>query len=373
MGKFDDFIEVEDNEVLFNGDEHLKINLPTDTEKKEEKKVDITTDNEKINDEDLIEVDLDEYNSEKGKEEEEELESTKPTKKLVKEQINEPEELEELKPEIDNEFAAFGSTLNEQGFFPDLEDEEVLSVKSEEDLQEKLVKQLNITFSQWQDQYKQNLINNLVKEGYISKEEVKTVFPTEVTPEQIKSDIEIAKEEIRRYYNRIGTPKKEIERIINSREDLEESALELNELNKKLDKEENTKLANKLKEQEILTSKQREQFTEELKKNTFDYDEFIPGRKLKKQDKEEVFLNIEPVLKKINQNLQKYAPLLSYLDKYGILEGKFDKFIKEGKTQSVSQLEQILKDKKKSTSSNTSIRQSGIINIDDTDLKKIYK
>lgn len=371
MGKFDDFIEVDDNETLFQGDQHLKIMVdePVIEEKNKEnnKSININSNRKEENEEDLIDTDI--YLTEENEEVEE------PVKVKNKETITEESNDEvENKTKSINEFSVFAASLNEQGFFPDIEDEELEGIDSEEALQEKLAKQLNINFATWQEQYRQNVISNLVREGYISKDEVKTIIPIETTPEQIKSDINVAKEEIRRYYKRIGTPDKEIERIINSRDDIEESALELNALNRKLDAEENAKLANRMKEQEELVRQQRTQFAETLKQNTFSYDEFIPGRKLKKQDKEEVFDNIEPTLKEINSNLAKYAPILSYLKKYGVLDGDFSKIIKEGKTQSISQLEQILKDKKKGTSSNTSSQKSGgLFNIDDSDTKQIYK
>jgi hypothetical protein len=369
MGKFDDFIEVDDNETLFQGDQHLKINLEPEKIEKAEPEKNKTTQIINENEEDLI--DTDEYlSSEDNDEPEDKSEPVKQSKeKSFKETDNSDSEV--VKPK--NEFSAFAASLNEQGFFPDIEDEELEEIDNEEVLQEKLAKQLNINFATWQDQYRQNVISNLLNEGYISKEDVKSIIPIEVSPEQIKSDINVAKDEIRRYYKRIGTPDKEIERIINSREDIEESALELNALNKKLDAEENSKLAVKMKQQEESVKQQRFQFAETLKQNTFAYDEFIPGRKLQKKDKEEVFDNIEIVLKKINSDLGKYAPLLSYLNKYGVLDGDFSKIIKEGKTQSVSQLEQILKDKKKGLGSNTTTQRTSGIHIDDSDTKRIYK
>lgn len=369
MGKFDDFIEVDDNETLFQGDQHLKINL--EPEKKE--KVDDSNKNQ-INDDDTEDlIDTEEYLSNKDEPKVTEIDTKKTSVKTKETFTDDPDDKGGDESKFNNEFSAFAASLNDQGFFPDIEDEELEQIDSEETLQEKLAKQLNINFANWQDQYRQNVISNLVKEGYISKEDVKSVIPIEVTPEQIKSDINIAKDEIRRYYKRIGTPVKEIERIINSREDIEESALELNALNRKLDEEENSKLASRMKEQEELVKQQRIQFAEILKQNTFQYEEFIPGRKLKKQDKEEVFDNIEVVLKKINTNLAKYAPMLSYLNKYGILDGDFSKILKEGKTQSISQLEQILKEKKKGTNLNTNQRFSGPLGIDDSGTKQIYK
>ena len=78
--------------------------------------------------------------------------------------------------------------------------------------------------------------------------------------------------------------------------------------------------------------------------------------------------------KKINGDLAKYLPILSALDRYGLLDLKFDKILKEGKTQSVSQLEQILKDKKRNTGGSTrSTPSNSNIKIDDSDIRQIYK
>ena len=238
-----------------------------------------------------------------------------------------------------------------------------------------LAEQLNVTFSQWQDNYKQNLVNNLIKEGYISKDNVKPDLISSFSKDDIRGNADLAKQVHYEFYKEKGLPDKQINRIISGIEDLEESAMELYDENDSNKKAKQVAIAAKLKEQEVQSLKQRESFTEELRKNTYEYDEFIPGRKLQKKDKEEVFMNIEPTLMMINKNLTKYAPILSLLNKYGVLEGNFDKIIKEGKTQSVSQLQQILMDKKKSTngSSGYSSNKSGVIKIDNSGVKQIYK
>jgi len=365
MEKIDEFIEIEDNETLFGGNEHLKINIPISKEKKVEQQ------NTEVEEENLI--DTDEYLNSNNDEDDED-EKTVSTKKVEGKKIT-PEETDNSDSEdaiIENEFSAFASLLNESGFFPDIEDEELVTIKSEDELQEKLARQLNKTFIDWQDSYKQNLIDNLVKDGHIKKGEVDPNLIMSYSKEDIKGNLEVAKKVHDDFYRRKGLSDKQIKTIISGTEDLEDSALELfDELEVEKNKEK-VLLAAKLKEQEGLAAKQRIEFAENLKKNTFEYEEFIPGRKLRKQDKQEVFDNIEPVLKKINQNLFKYAPLLSYLDRYGMLDGSFDKILKEGQTQSVTKLEQILKDKKRGTTINKT-NKNGIVNIDNSDTKQIYK
>jgi len=372
MEKLDDFIEVDDSEIL-TGDQHLKIQSPI-TEVKRKPEIEIETTKANENDPELIDI-PDDLGIEKDDDEDKDIVIKKVVDKKVKEKEKEVDNDDDKSNEevkFDNEYVAFASSLNDGGFFPDLEDEELVSIKDEEDLQEKLAKQLNITFKTWQDSYKESLVDNLVREGIISKDNVKKDFVTEYSKSDITGNLELAKQVHIDYGRRKGLSDKQIQRLINSTEDLEESALELYDENEEFKKQNQRNIAAKLKEQEVQVSKQREVFTEQLKKNTFEYDEFIPGRKLKKQDKEEVFLNIEPTLKKINSDLAKYAPMLAYLDRYGILEGKFDKLLKEGQTQAVSSLQQILLEKKKGPGASEKSR-SGVINIDDSGVKKIYK
>lgn len=367
MENLDDFLEVDDSEIL-TGDQHLKIQSPIAEVKREVEDKANPKGKVEFDDDDLIEI-PDTIDNDDDSDDDKDI-VIKKKGEDVKVKNTETQDDEPVK--FDNEFIAFASSLNEGGFFPDLDEEELVDIKNEEDLQEKLAKQLNITFSQWQENYKQSLVDNLVKEGIIKKGEVIKDFITEYTKDDIKGDLELAKKVHEEYGQIKRLSSKQVQRLINSTDDLEESALELYDEIAEYKKQKQQSAAAKIKEQEQLVAKQREQFTEELKKNTFAYDEFIPGRKLRKQDKEDIFSNIEPVLKKINSNLAKYAPILSLLDRYDILEGKFDKIIKEGKTQAVSSLEQILKEKKRGSTVSEKSR-SGVINIDDTGVKRIYK
>jgi hypothetical protein len=365
----EELIEIDDNE-LFLGDQHLKIDSSNLTKKEEE---DVPTvdeaEEENVDDEDLLEVDLQTSTSN----EESSEEDNEPVVK-DEDEDSEEEDAEGEQEEETNSFAAFGSLLKEKAFFPNVSDEDISNIKDEDDLADLLATQLNTTFKEQMDRYKQNLVQNLVKEGYVNKEDVSDKLPQTYTEEDIKGDIKVAKAVIEKYYRRIGTPAKEIQRIIDTREDLEESALELNALNADMDAKADKALADKLKAQEEQALVQRQQFEETLRNNTFAYSEFIPGRKLRPKDKEKVFTNIEPTLNKINSDLGKYGPLLSYLNEFGILDGNFDKLIKEGASKQVSKFSKILAEKpKKKGGSSHRKRAEGIVNIDDSDVPLMYK
>lgn len=363
----DDFIEIDDSELISEGKD-IKINIPDEIKteestKVEEKKEEVSDKETKVEDDpNMLEIPDGVLNPDSEDDEEQHVEDDDTTEETSEEETE----------EMSNEFAVFGNILAQKGFFPNVEQEELGTIESDDDLADLLGKQLNTTFSSWKDKYKENLVNNLIRDGLVSPEQVKT--NVSYSEDQIKGNLDVAKDVIRKYYKRAGIPEKEIEVIIESREDLEGSALELNQLNIQAEQNEQTALAEKMKRMEEEQIQRKQNFTEALRQTTFDYDEFIPGKKLRKADKEEVFMNIEPVLQKINGDLAKYAPMLAYLDKYGILEGKFDKLIKTGKSQSVSDLERILKEKKRNSGNKTTVsRKSSSISLDNSDVPSIYK
>lgn len=368
----DELIEVNDDE-LFMGDQHLKIDNLNVTEKEKETIPKVEKEEEDTVDPDeIVEVDDSVFNI-SSDEEDDTIENNK---EISDEDTDKDSDidLEDNDSEELNEFSAWGKSLADKGFFPNIEEEELSQIKDEEGLSEVLNKQLVTTFRSWQDNYKKNLVNNLVKEGYVNQDSVKDKISQTVSEDQIRSDIDVAKSVIKKYYSRIGTPEKEIQRIIDTRDDLEESALELNKLNEELDLKEQNSLAETIKQQEESALRQREEFNETLKNNVFAYEEFIPGRKLQKRDKEDVFMNIEPTFTKIKSNLAKYAPLLSYLDKYGILEGKFDKLINEGASKQTTKFAEILKEKSRKSTGTTHRRKSeGLLDLDNSDVPTIYK
>lgn len=349
----DDYIEIDDSE-FYSEDEGLKIDT-SDLDETDEKEVPDEKDPE-VNEEDLIEIDEDESETT-----EEEVEET------VEEVTNE----EESKSEVDlNEFSAWSSSLQERGFFPDLDENEIKDIESEDDLSDKLAKQLNITFNQWKDARNKNIVELLLKEGYISPQQVSSE-DVSFSDEQIKTDIDVAKNVIQAYYKSKDLSDKEIEKLIDNTDDLEETALDLNKKNESIKSRKKEELANRIKQQEEDALARRQEFQETLKKNTYEVSEFIPGKKVRSNEKEEVFMNINPVFQKINNDLAKYGPILAYLDKYGMLEGKFDTVLKAGKSQGVSELSKVLKEKKRNTGGSTLNKSKS--KIDNSGVPSIYK
>ncbi|MCP4255521.1 MAG: hypothetical protein GY775_19370 [Candidatus Scalindua sp.] len=367
-------IEVDDTELLL-GDENLKL----DSDKIEEKDTTILVDENDIKEEEndvtLLEVDdsaltndetEDTGNDSNSELEIEDTDTSNNTEDEVVDTSNENGEDE------DNPVSAFGTFLAEEGMLPDIGDEELSAIEDSNGLLEVVKRQLSTEVDRQLDNYKRNVVQNLIKDGYISSDNViqnQSVY----SEDQIKSDVKTAKSVIETYYKKFGTPDKTIKNIIDSTEDLEEIALELNEKNKVLEDKEKAELADKLKAKEEAARNAQQQLTDTLKDNTFNRQEFIPGKKLRKNEKEEVFLNITPTMNKINGNLAKYAPIISYLDKYGILEGDFSKVLKEGASQNVDKFTEILREKKKSSGVNKPRKKSEGLFINNSKVKQIYK
>ncbi len=379
--QFDDFIIVDDDE-LFLGDENLNIEKNNESDDNDGKK-----EEEEISDDDMLIVDDEEDTLEADDDDEESHEfddenekKTKTKKRSTKAPKAEEQDDDDGDNGDDNNvndsnaYTAFGQSLAEKGFFPDLDEETLATVEDEEGLSELLEKQLNTTFSQWQASYKQNLVNNLTKDGYMKKEDIEHILPEVYTEADIQGSPEIAKDVIRKYYKRTNVPDREIDRIIASRDDLEESALELNKLNEDLDRQERTDMVAKIQRDEDAAKQKSIEFNENLQKTAFEYTEFIPGRKLRKRDKEDVLRNVQPTLNKVNKDLSKYGVILSYLDKYGILDGDFSKIMKDKKSQTVKNDFQKIMEKKRASGRSGGSRQStGSLKIDDSGTPNIYK
>lgn len=251
-------------------------------------------------------------------------------------------------------FKAFTTLLKSNGALPHIEDKEIDSVDSATAIVNLLNKQLNIVNKEWQDNYKKNLLGNLMKDGYISEQQIVKNVPKSYSQEDIKSDEKAAMETIRSFYKSKDIPDAQIETIIKNTIDLEEEALRLLPYIDQMKEEHNKKLAEQLKQKEEAEITQKQVFEKTLKDNVYNYKEFIPGRQLSDQDKESVFGNIVPVLNKINSDLGRYAPILAYLDKYNLLEGDMSKILAEATTKKVSKFEELITSKKRSASHGTS-------------------
>jgi hypothetical protein len=291
------------------------------------------------------------------------------TSELDEEENKDNEEDKKDEDEETNEvYSVLAKELKEADILPDLADDELKSIKTTEDLFKVIEKQ----FSNWTDIYKANLVNNLISEGLIEPSQVKGNIIQEFSKEEISKNINLQKQIVKNYYLKKGISEKKANNLVENTLDIESEALEFYEDYKKELTEENKKIAESLKQKETENIKKREIFNETIKNNVITMQEFIPGRKLKESDKEIVLKNITPTLNKVNSDLVKYAPILSYLDYYGLLDGKFDKIIKEVETKQVDRLSQILKEgKKKSISDNTSYNKSKIQDIDK--IPQIYK
>lgn len=253
-------------------------------------------------------------------EEEEEEEVEKPTKKSAKTKEVTTEESEEANDPI----VYFGKTLKNSGIFADVDDEDIDNLSSLEDLAEVMSRQVEATVEEWKKPAMKEWMNTLIKAGYIKPEQVNV--GNTIKESDIK-DEKTAEKFIRYYYNG-KLPEKSIQKLIDKADDVVEEARGLvpdyNEEQKFLEIKAAKELERQEKEQEIA----REQLYQDIKKNVDLVSEFIPGKKINSSTKEKVYNNVGNVWQKINNNATKYAPILAYLDHYGILEGKFEAITK---------------------------------------------
>lgn len=364
----DEFVEITDEEV--GGDEGIDLsNFDTeehskDSDQKDEKK--------KVNIEDspdLIEVEEIDNSEEEEETEEEEQEEEEGEQEKEESKEDESNDSENNEGAV---FATFTEELREAEFFPDLIDEDFKDIGSMEDMGKLFSKQWNQTFNNWKEQYNQNLVQNLIDNKYITKEQAKNFTTDSHTVEDLENNEDVQKDAIREYYEIKGHPKSMIDRIIDNTVDLKETALEARGLTDAIKVERKTQLEANVKRDEEVAAKQRDDFNKVLRENIYKYEEFIPGRKLKEKDKLEVVNSIPKVLAKINSNLAVYAPILAYLDKYKMLDGEFDKLIAEGETKSTSKIGKLLTQRKRKTSDDNTKHKNSIGEIDDSDLTNLY-
>ncbi len=247
-------------------------------------------------------------------------------------------------------FQAFATLYKKQGGLPDVTDEELGKVESAKGLIELMNKQLNQVNKGWQEEYRKNLFNNLVKDGYIPQDKADAVLPKSFTEEQIKGNEQVALNVIKTFYQMKGVPEAQINSITQGIVDVEEEALKLNPYITDMRTTKEQEIANKIKTQEDTQATQQQNLDSSLKKTVYDYKEFMPGRELSDADKEAVYQNIIPALNKVNSNLEKYAPIISFLDTYNLLDGDMTKLKNESSTKQVSEFEKILQSKKRGQS-----------------------
>lgn len=275
---------------------------------------------------------------------------------------NDTEDSQEVEDEIDdsestdteestdNPYQAFASKLIEDEILLSLEEGE--NIETEEDLVNHVSKTRDY------------LVEDIIKEANTKSYGAVDFFLNGGTPEEfakqfgskpksvlnykeedITDNEDIQREVLENYYKK--TTKfndKKIKKLIDNDIDLGEPDEILEAYNKlvELDKEEKEAFKQESEARKVKQRKQQEQFNRSMQENTLNTSEFIPGRKLKKDVKEKVLNNIPDTWKKVNEDLSKYAPILSYLDYYGLLDGKFDKVIKEVETKQTSKLGDVL-------------------------------
>jgi len=327
-----DLIEVEDSELetglaintsQLEEEESTNVNESTETKKEPEDLID-------VDDEDVAKIKV--------------TEETPKTSEDTKEAVEEEEE--DLNP-----FLAFASLMKDKGLLAGMSEEDFAKINNADDIISAVNNQLNDTTSVWKNNYKQHLIQNLVKEGLIKQEQVNLPQTNIYSDEEIMADDDKAKQVLESYYKSKGIPDSQIETIVDTLLDVKEEAIKIKPL---LEEEKNRRdeaIAQKFKAQEEAQLQQQMSFNERLQSTVNKYEEFIPGRKLSQEDKDDVIHRIPTVLDKINKDLSKYAPILAFLDKYEFLDGKMDSLLQEAETKQVDKFSKIISSKKRGTSS----------------------
>ena len=339
MAKIDlnEFIEVEDTE--------LASGMAIDTSKLEEERADeddqfnvdspVNKVNTETKQEDLITVSDKELNS---------TENVDDSKTSTKE--------DDGNDDI-NKFHAFSMLLKEKGMFPNIGEDNFKDINNVEGIIDLLNKQLGEVNKTWQGNYTQHLVQNLLRDGIIKESQLTSQITQRPSKEDISSNEQIAKNTIQDFYRSKDIPETQITAILDSVVDVEEEALKLLPLLKESDVRKEKALAERIKTQEEEQLNQQTSFNDQLSKSVYEYKEFIPGRVLSDEDKQNVATSIPSVLSKINSNLLKYAPILAFLDKYDFLEGDMSKLLNEANTKGVSAFEKALESKQRGSSSNT--------------------
>lgn len=290
-------------------------------------------------------------------------ETTEEVEESIESEVEETEstEIEETQEEAqdnsenENPFVVFASILKEKEFLPDISDEDLAGIETEDDLAELMNKQMdNIVLSQLEEANEKSygalahFLNGGTFEEFASKfakgEGASSVL--NYKEEDITDNEDVQRKILNAYYKKTTKfSDKKIAKLIDNDVELgetDEIVAVYNEL-KELDKKEKEEFAKQSKQREVEAEENRKKLVKTYQDNTYNYDEFIPGKKIDKKVKEKVFNGIQPTMEKINKNLTKYAPILSYLDHYGMLDGDFSKVIKDIETKQTSKLASVIK------------------------------
>lgn len=328
----DDFIEIDEAE-LTSGIDLSKLEESTSNtsvEEKEEKTI-IPIKEEKASQEqeDLIEVD---------------------ETSIIQSNQEDVDPTVESEETEDSAFKAFTSLLRDKGVFPNMEDSDFTNVNDADDIVKLLNKQLGAINTSWKENYINQIIPNLIKDGHITKQQVVNKSIS-YTKEDIIGNEDNAKKVVQAYYTSKNIPEDQVNTIVDNVLDYEEEALKLLPQLEEAKANREKVIADKFKANEEAILQNQNSFNDNLRKTVEGYKEFIPGRVLTEEDKEDVVNRIPTILNKINTESAKYFPILAFLDKYGFMEGNMDKLIKEAGTKTVSDFEKILTNKKRKTGS----------------------
>ena len=333
----------DDDTFTVDMDEEGFKDIPTKEEKVEKVDKEIPSKKEKkvkeVEPEDSFEVDIDE------------LDEEVPSKDKTSYSDEDSEDNEESEVNV---FSTLAMTLRESEILSDFTEEELKEVKDEETLIKTINKQItNVVDSTLEDLDSKHsgVISYLMNGGTIEgiTKEFKNGYQsvTNYSEDEIREDTDKQKKIAEAYFKKTSPKMSEArlkKAITNAVEiDGEDEIVDMYKELQSLEKEDRERLVQENKKREQEASKRQEEFNQTLYKNVSEVDSFIPGRKIDKKVKDRVYENIKPTLDKVNKDLAKYAPILSYLDYYGLLDGKFDKIIKEAETKQTSSLADVLR------------------------------
>ena len=133
-----------------------------------------------------------------------------------------------------------------------------------------------------------------------------------------------------------------------------------NEL-KRIDAEEKKQFAEQNKEKVNKQKEQNAAINKSIKDGVENTTEFIPGRKVDKKTRENIYNSIGDVMQKINSDPSKYYPALAFLNHYNLLDGDFSKIIKEAKTKQAGEFTKSLQNSKghKKAYGRTTVKKEG--------------
>jgi len=243
-----------------------------------------------------------------------------------------------------NVFTTFATELKNSGVIPDLPDEVLENITDFDSLSEAISAQMNHSVMGWQQEYKQNLLQNLVNEGIIKADQIKDYLVPEYSEADIVDNEEIQDSIFTEYFKEKGFDNKKIKKFIDSSLNKEDDALEYYKELQELKKEKSQNVQKQIEHRQEAERKAVIERDKTWKETIEKTNEFIPGRKINPSFKKDVYENIMPTFSKINNDLTKYGAILSFLDKYGILEGNFEQISKTVKAKEVTNsFERLLK------------------------------